>query len=96
MKSKIAEQFAQVYGRAPEVVTRAPGRIDGAGVTLPGGHREGGLPWRGEHERERQALGDPVAEAESHQARDPLITYAPGHKLTNQFEALYDGLENRR
>lgn len=28
MKSKIAEQFAQVYGRAPEVVTRAPGRIE--------------------------------------------------------------------
>lgn len=45
------------------------------------------LPW---------TLGQSVKMRESHQAREPLVTYAPGHKLTNQFEALYDGLENRR
>lgn len=28
MKSKIAEQFLQIFGREPEVITRAPGRIE--------------------------------------------------------------------
>ena len=45
------------------------------------------LPW---------TLGQSVKMRESHEAREPLVHFAPGHKLTAQFEDLYEGLEKRR
>ncbi len=40
-------------------------------------------------------LSPSVKVKESHEAAQPLIYFAPGHKVTQEFVALYDLLENR-
>lgn len=40
-------------------------------------------------------LGASVVMRESHEACQPLVYFAPSHKLTSQFNALYDELEKR-
>jgi len=40
-------------------------------------------------------IGSSVVVRESHEAARPLIAHAPRHKLTGQFEALFDAIEGR-
>lgn len=41
-------------------------------------------------------LSSSVKIAESHEAAKPMIWFAPSHKVTQEFVALYDELERRR
>ncbi len=40
-------------------------------------------------------IGSSVVVRESHEAARPLVAYAPRHRLTGQFEALFDAIEER-
>ena len=41
-------------------------------------------------------LSSSIKVRESHEASRPLVHFAPSHKLTEEFVALFDELEKRR